>query len=419
MIKLTHPTKIIDGKISITASKSESNRALIIQALCEKSFIITNLANAQDTQTLQEILVDSKNKTTDKNEHIYNVGAAGTTMRFLTAFFSVKKGTYILTGSERMKKRPIGILVQALRKLGAKIEYMGEDGFPPLKIYGGELHGGNIEIEGNVSSQFITALLLIAPKLKNGLSLKLKGYVTSSPYIQMTLKMMEAFQVKSVWNNNQIDTWKQDYNIEDNAQFTYNIEGDWSAASYWYSIVALSQKADLVIYGLKQSSFQGDKAIADIFVGLGVETIFLENKIQLRKTQVDIKMFEYDFVNCPDLAQTVAVVVSGLNIPAIFNGLHTLKIKETDRSLALKTELNKLGVNVEILNDNSIKIAPSPDLKTPNYIVTYEDHRMAMAFAPLALKLNFLVIAKPEVVKKSYPNFWHDLKQNGFKIENI
>lgn len=418
MYRISHPTKKLQGSIQLTASKSESNRALIIQALCSEKFEIKNLAAAQDTASLQHILTSSL--APNPSSFTYDVGAAGTTMRFLTAYFSTKPGTHILTGSDRMKKRPIGILVNALRELGASIEYMEEEGFPPLKITGKSLKGGEIEIDGNVSSQFISALLLIAPEFQNGLVIKFKGEVTSRPYINMTLKMMEEFRIYGQWHENSISVSAQQYHKKSEADYVYTIEADWSSASYWYAIAALSNEANFIIKGLKNPSIQGDAIVADIFTFFGIKTEYTDDGIHLTKARIKDEHFGFDFSDCPDLAQTVAVVVSALQIPAFFNGLHTLRIKETDRIMALKNELKKINVEVEILNDNSLKINRSEALTPrPTSFATYEDHRMAMAFAALAMVSDTITIEHPDVVQKSYPDFWNDLKKTGFVVEQI
>lgn len=410
---ISHPEKKLHGSIELTASKSESNRALIIQALCSEKFEIRNLASAQDTKTLQHILGSITSNST------YDVGAAGTTMRFLTAYLSTKTGTHILTGSDRMKKRPIGILVNALRELGATIEYIEEEGFPPLRITGKTLKGGEIEIDGNVSSQYISALLLIAPEFQNGLVIRFKGEVTSRPYINMTLKMMEEFRVYGQWHENSISVSAQSYHKKSESDYAYTVEADWSSASYWYAIAALASEADFQIKGLHHPSLQGDAIVADIFTFFGIKTEYIDNGIHLTKSRIKDEHFGFDFSDCPDLAQTVAVVVGGLNIPSFFNGLHTLRIKETDRITALKNELKKINIEVEILNDNSIKINPGSKLTVPDTISTYEDHRMALAFAAFAMVLDAITIEHPEVVQKSYPDFWNDLKKNGFVIKEI
>ena len=424
---ISHPTKKLVGTIELTASKSESNRALIIQALCSEKFEIKNLATAQDTKTLNKILSSivtqsatesrsSRAESRDEGETI-DVGAAGTTMRFLTAYFATKIGTRTLTGSDRMKKRPIGILVNALRDLGAHIQYLDKEGFPPLKITGKSLKGGEIEMDGNVSSQFISALLMISPEFQNGLAIKFKGNVTSRPYINMTLNMLEEFRVYGQWHDNYISVSKQNYHKKSEADYAYQVEADWSASSYWYAMVALSEEADLTIKGLKNPSLHGDAILADVFTFFGVKTEFISDGIRITKNRIKDEHFGFDFSDCPDLAQSVAVVVSALNIPALFNGLQTLRIKETDRIEALKTELKKIGTEVEILNENSIKIIPTTIKQQLITINTYDDHRMAMAFSSLAMKMKEITIENPEVVKKSYPNFWNDLKSLGFVVK--
>ncbi len=418
--RISHPTKKLEGSIELTASKSESNRVLIIQALCSEKFEIQNLAAAEDTVVLRKILSAAEQ---NKNlENTYDVGAAGTAMRFLTAFFSAKEGTHILTGSERMKKRPIGILVNALRELGASIEYMEEEGFPPLKITGKRLNGAEIEMEGNVSSQFISALLLISPQLQNGLVINFKGEVISRPYINMTLKMLQEFRVYGQWHDNSISisVSNQQYHKKSEPDYVYQVEADWSSASYWYSIAALSMEASFTIKGLKHPSLQGDAIVPDIFSFFGVKTEFVPDGIHISKTRMKIEHFGFDFSDCPDLAQTLAVTTAALNVNCLFNGLNTLRIKETDRVNALKTELHKLGAAVVELNDNSIKIIPSSSMPGNSLSFnTYDDHRMAMAFTALAMKFDSVIIDDPEVVKKSYPAFWNDLKIAGFIIEEI
>lgn len=415
--RISHPTKKLIGSIELTASKSESNRALIIQALCKEKFEINNLALAEDTRVLQQILEASR--VPHPTALIHDVGAAGTTMRFLTAYFATRSGTHVLTGSRQMKKRPIGILVNALRHFGASIEYLLEEGFPPLMITGKKLQGGEIEMDGSVSSQFITALLLIAPELQNGLSIKFKGKVTSKPYVDMTLNMMQEFRVYGMWHDKYLSVSKQNYHRKSEPDYRYEVEADWSSASYWYAAAALSREADFTIKGLKNSSLQGDAIVADIFPFFGVKTEYTEDGVHLTKMRVKDEHFGFDFSDCPDLAQTVAVTVAGLKIPTLFNGLQTLRIKETDRIAALKTELHKLGTKVEILNNSSIKITPGHHHHHPKSIATYQDHRMAMAFAILAMKWDSIVIEQPDAVKKSYPNFWDDMKKMGFLVEEI
>jgi 3-phosphoshikimate 1-carboxyvinyltransferase len=410
--RISHPSKKISGTIELTASKSESNRALIIQALCEDEFEIRNIAKAQDTQTLQDILYTP-------GMQMIDVGPAGTVMRFLTAYYATRPGIRTITGSDRMKKRPIGILVDALRQLGAAITYTENEGFPPVKVEGKTLRGGEVEVDGNVSSQFISALLLISPALQNGLVIKFRGEVTSRPYINMTLKMLEEFRVYGVWHENSISVSKQSYHKTSDGEYVYDVEGDWSSASYLYEIAALAEEADITIKGLKNPSLQGDAIIADVFTFFGVRTEYITDGVRLTKIRVKDEHFGFDFSDCPDIAQTVAVTTAGLQIPSFFNGLHTLRIKETDRIVALQNELEKMGAKLEIRNDQAVKIMPSSMLNPPSSILTYDDHRMAMAFAPLALKFDSVIIEHPEIVKKSYPGYWNDLKKLGFVVEEV
>lgn len=417
--RLSHPSKKLTGSITLTASKSESNRALIIQALCSEKFEINNLAAANDTVVSQKILKAAQNT---KTERVYNIEDAGTTMRFLTAFFATQPGIHTLLCSERMKERPIGILVEALRNLGAEIEYLENEGFPPLKITGKTLTGTEVEIDGNVSSQFVSALLLISPELPNGLVIKFKGEVTSRPYINMTLKMMEEFRVYGQWHDKHISVSRQAYHKKSEPQYLFEVEADWSSASYWYAIAALAEEVDFVIKGLKHPSLQGDAVIADICTFFGVRTEFIESGgVHLTKTGSRKEHFGYDFSDCPDLAQTIAVVAAAKGVPSLFNGVRTLRIKETDRVEALKNELHKLNVDVTINNGNSIEIVPRlvrANTSIPD-ISTYKDHRMAMAFSALAIKLDNVFIEDPEVVKKSYPDFWKDLRSVGFNVEEV
>ncbi|MES2592081.1 MAG: 3-phosphoshikimate 1-carboxyvinyltransferase [Bacteroidota bacterium] len=417
--RISHPTKKLNGSIELTASKSESNRALIIQALCREKFVIDNLATAKDTMVLQQVLQSAQ---TAAFETVYDVGASGTAMRFLTAYFATQPGTHILTGSDRMKNRPIGVLVQALWDLGADIEYLEEDGFPPLKITGRVLKDAEIEMDGNVSSQFVSALLMISPELPNGLVIRFKGEITSRPYVNMTLKMMEEFRVYGQWHDDCISVSNQQYHKKSEPLYLFQVEADWSSASYWYAIAALAEEADFTIKGLKNPSLQGDSIVSSLFSFFGVKTEVLPEGIHLTKIKSEKVHFGFDFSDCPDLAQTLAVVTSALNIPSLFNGVHTLRIKETDRIIALQKELKKLNIEVNVLNDNSIEIKPQPitnNVDSSISIETYDDHRMAMAFATLAMKLDSITIENPEVVEKSYPAFWDDLKSVGFQIDEL
>ena len=400
--------------VDLPASKSISNRALIIHALSGGSTLPENLSDCDDTSVIIDAL-----RTMPKE---INIKAAGTAMRFMTAYLSVTPGTHILTGTERMKHRPIGILVDALRTLGANIEYIGEEGYPPLRITGSTLKGGLLEIHGNVSSQYISALLMIGPMLKDGLTLRLLDHIISRPYIDLTLWMMGEFGAEAEWTSaDTITVSPKPYKSRD-----YFIENDWSGASYWYEILALNDdpESEIRLTGLMDGSKQGDSITRYIFSLLGVKTKLQSKKagipqtITLKKNGHCVPKLEYDFVNCPDLAQTFVVACAAMNIPFHFTGLSTLKIKETDRIEALKTEMRKLGYVVKDIDGSELlwdgeRCEPSLE----QGIDTYEDHRMALAFAPYAMKHNGLVINNPQVVTKSYPHYWDHLRQAGFKVE--
>lgn len=393
---LKHSEKPILKKIKITGSKSESNRLLILKKIFPQ-IQIENCSNAHDTQVLEKAL--SLKKST------INIGHAGTAMRFLTAFLAAQKGTFLLTGSERMQQRPIKILVDALRNLGANIEYEKKEGFPPLKITGKKLNGGKISINGNVSSQYITALLLIAPSLEKGLEIYLEEKITSVPYIKMTLSLLKKIGVKCAFEKNIIFV-KPFSKIK---KTKIIVESDWSSASYYYSLAALSAKGKIALSIYKKNSLQGDSILKYIYEKLGVQTIFKNNTLQLFKKENFVlpKHLELDFIQCPDIAQTIAVTCFGLGIACDLKGLHTLKIKETDRLVALKTELEKLGGNLKITNESLHLETRKNPIRKNIAIATYEDHRMAMAFAPLYLKTD-ISIENPKVVVKSYPDFWED-----------
>ena len=399
-ITLTHPTGIIKGEINLTSSKSESNRALIIQSLCDDDFEIKNLSTSDDTIVLQKLL--------NSNDIELSVGLAGTAMRFLTAFLAIGEREVVLTGEHRMKERPIKILVDVLKQLGAEIQYMENDGYPPLKISGRNLGGGRVVIDGGVSSQYISALLMIAPKLKQGIKIEFEGEIISKPYIDMTISIMKHFGASVNWEGDSIVVKPGNYVAQD-----FTIEADWSAASYWYSIVALSKDADLTLYGLKQNSLQGDTVVRDIYRNFGVTTTFIDNGIRLIKNMEEVvSEFNFDFFSCPDIAQTVAVTCAALNVQAKLTGLKTLRIKETDRVLAIQLELTKLGYSVDVDGDDIVINSLSKDLSS-SIVKTYNDHRMAMAFAPLAL-FGRITIEDESVVSKSYPNFWKDLWNQDF-----
>jgi len=393
--------------IHLTASKSEANRALIIRALSGQDFEIRNIAKARDTDTMMKLLADPQNPTWD-------VLDAGTTMRFLTAFAAIKGLPKLMTGSSRMQERPIGILVDALRELGAEISYEKVDGYPPHRIHGFEDKGvKRIQIRGDVSSQYISAILMVSPLLKNGLELELTGKIGSLPYIQMTLNQMKDFGVESSWDGNVIKIANQSYKGK-----SFSVEADWSAASYWYSIVALSENAEVKLFGLKPVSSQGDSVLVQLMEILGVKSEFFDGGVKLTKIASQSKLV-WDFTHCPDIAQTIAVICAVKGVDAHFSGLESLRIKETDRIEAIRAELEKFGVVVEVIGDEEIKIAPkqSFDLTSSVTIATYKDHRMAMAFAPLAAVRGNLEIENMDVVNKSYPDYWSDLEKVGFKFE--
>lgn len=398
-----------NSKLSITGSKSETNRLLLLQALYP-NISLENISNSDDSEVMESIIHNSKLQT--PNSQLFNVHHAGTAMRFLTAYFAIQKGKeVILTGSSRMKERPIKILVEALQQLGAEIYYEENEGFPPIKIIGKKLTNNKVSLPANVSSQYISALLLIAPKLENGLELTLQGEITSIPYIKMTLALLNEIGIETSFIENKIIV-KPQFTIH-NSQLT--IESDWSSASYWFSIVALSEiGTQITLSSYKQNSLQGDAALVEIYKNFGVETVFNnDNSITISKTQnFQLATFNSQLNNSPDIAQTIAVTCFGLGIGCHLTGLHTLKIKETDRLEALKNELTKLGANVSVTND-SLTLEPSEKINKNISIKTYQDHRMAMAFAPLALKVP-IIIEEAEVVSKSYPTFWDDLKSVGF-----
>lgn len=408
--KITAP-KSINKTIKLPASKSISNRAVIMMALSGSNTMPENMSDCDDTEVVVRAL-----KTMPET---IDIGAAGTAMRFMTAYLSVTDGTHTLTGTERMKHRPIQILVDALRMLGADIEYVGAEGYPPLRISGHKLSGGFLEMEGDVSSQYISALLLIAPTFENGLTLKLKGEIVSRPYIDLTIHVMHEFGIKVDWSDvDTISVAHQSY-----GDFPYVIENDWSAASYWYEILAFLDDRDSVVTlpGLKDGSRQGDSAVRYLFSMLGVKTAFNSNgDAVLTRHHRTLPRMDYNFINQPDLAQTLVVTCALLNIPFHFTGLDSLRIKETDRIKALKIELRKLGY---VLSDNNGKELAWTGTRCPAtpypVIDTYEDHRMAMAFAPAAIILGEIRINNPEVVTKSYPRYWDDLKSAGFQIEEV
>lgn len=394
--KLTHHSGDIGGNINISGSKSESNRLLILQSLFP-NLSLKNLSNSDDTKYLTKALASENS--------VIDISHAGTAMRFLTAYFSAKEGReVILTGSERMQNRPISILVDALSSLGADISYEKKEGFPPLRIVGKELTASKVSIQGNVSSQYISALLLMAPALKKGLEIELLGVVTSVPYIKMTLALLNDLGIDFDWKDNVIKIFPKE--SIDNSVLT--VESDWSSASYFYSLVALSKTGKVRLSSYKKNSLQGDSSLAEIYKHFGVTTSFSKDEIILEKSDIELFPLTLDLRDSPDLAQTIAVTCFGLGIGCDLTGLHTLKIKETDRLVALQQELEKLGATISV-TDKSLHLQPNSEINKDVKIKTYDDHRMAMAFAPLCLKVP-IQIEDAEVVTKSYTDFWSDFE---------
>ena len=410
MIYTIQPPDSISASIALPTSKSISNRALILRALSNSDFPIENLSDSDDTQVMLKAFES-------KDDTLIDIGAAGTSMRFLTAYFSQCEGNRIITGSDRMKNRPIKILVEALQQIGAKISYVEKEGFPPLQITGRKLRGGKIILDGSVSSQYLSALVMAAPLMKKGLNMGLKGDIISRPYLRMTLRLMEFFGVRTLWESRNIRIAPQTYTAR-----PFKVESDWSAASYWYEIMALAQRnPNVELLGLDEKSLQGDSKSVELFKNLGITTDFLPSGgVQLKQLPTDktrLEFFRYNFINEPDLAQTLVVTCCMLGIPFRFSGLQSLKIKETDRISALQTELKKLGYLVRSEPDGLIEWGGERcEPESDPVISTYEDHRMAMAFAPVCLKTGKIRISNPEVVSKSYPGYWEDLKKAGFVV---
>lgn len=411
-ITLKKPDKSIVGEITLDGSKSLSNRALIIRALSGEDFTIQNLSTSKDTTTLQSLL--------ESKAQVYDTGAAGTTFRFMTAFLALQQGTQILTGSERMKKRPIAPLVDALRALGARIDYIEAEGYPPLRIHpSDQITAKSLNISAGTSSQFISALLMIAPTLKHGLRLVLKGPIVSRSYIEMTLRLMAYFGIKHQWEENEIHIPPQAYRGR-----SYRVEADWSAASYHYALAVFAEKLDLQLNGLGGERIQGDSVLPDLMNSFGIHTKLNESGIRLTKSGTAmVPIFEWDFILCPDIAQTLAVICGGVGVQGLFTGLETLSIKETDRIAALKTELAKVQVWFSKLpsrfspqSNKEYYMVEGKAVVDETVFLTYEDHRMAMAFAPLAM-LGTIHVEEPGVVAKSYVQFWDDLKKLGFLIK--
>lgn len=402
-----------NNDVAISGSKSETNRLLLLKALFP-TIQLKNISDSDDSKFMMHALAT--------DDGVIDIGHAGTAMRFLTAYFAICDGrTVTLTGWPRMKERPIKVLVDALSDLGADIQYLENEGFPPIKIIGRKITKNLVTLKANVSSQYISALLLVAPKLENGLELKLEGDITSIPYIHMTLALLNKIGITTTFEGNKIVVSPKLSIITrgvaelSEANYQFLIESDWSSASYFYSIIALSQPGfTLTLSSFKKNSFQGDNAVAAIYKDFGVDTAYEGNYIKLTKNNCQPLTVNRQLNNNPDLAQTIAVTCLGLGLGCILNGLHTLKIKETDRLQALKNELGKLGAKVSI-TDDSLKIEPCEEINKGIFINTYHDHRMAMAFAPLALRVP-IIIENADVVSKSYPAFWKDLQKIGFQF---
>ena len=406
-ISLNMPEKLT-ARIALPASKSVSNRALLLQALCPVvRYAIENLAVCDDTDHMLRG-VEAKRA----GASLIDVGATGTAMRFLTAYLAIAEGEAVLTGSERMQQRPIGVLVEALRTLGADIDYVNKEGYPPLCVRGKKLRGGTLEVDASISSQYISALLMIAPCLSDGLTLRLKGNIASRTYIELTLDLMRRYGAIAEWVDRQsIRVWPGSY--ED---VPLAVEADWSAASYWYELAAIAIHmgcdVDFVLPALTPDSRQGDRVVAQLFEPLGVKTEYTNEGVRLLNSEFIVHNSELDFTHCPDIAQTLAVTCCLLGVPYVFKGVHSLRIKETDRVGALITELRKLGYVLRAEGDELLVWDGTRcEAESAPTIATYDDHRMAMSFAPAALCFGGLTIEHPEVVAKSYPGFWKEVKK--------
>ena len=407
MFEISKKSKSIEGALKISGSKSESNRLLALRGFASY-FEINNISDSDDTNAMISAM--------NSNQEKIDIGHAGTAMRFLTSYFSsIKNSSVILTGSKRMRERPISILVDALRELDVDISYLENEGYPPIKIIGKVIKKKEVNLPANVSSQYISSLMMLGVSLENGLVINLSTEITSLPYIEMTKKIIERIGGSVKFKSNQIliDS------LSNKKIPNQLVESDWSSASYFYSIVALSDLSDLTLYTYYKNSIQGDSDVVEIFKKFGVKTTYMNNKIHLSKSDYKIeKKISLDLLNNPDLAQTIVVTCLGLGIDCDLYGLHTLKIKETDRLKALKSEIDKFGVDKIEITDNSLHLKNNSKLKSSVSIDTYDDHRMAMSFAPLSL-VNPIIINDPMVVTKSYINFWNDLEKLGFKISKI
>lgn len=402
--RINFRSKTVKGTIELPHSKSISNRLIIIRELSKGGFPINKLSESDDTIVMEQAFASQSKEV--------NIGHAGTSMRFLTAYYAATGQKKIMTGSDRMKNRPIGELVNSLNLLGADIKYVEKDGYPPIQTSGKALQGSRIQIRGSVSSQFITALLLVAPVLSDGLTIQIVDELISSSYVKLTLGLMQEFGIFYTWHENTIHIPHQDYTPR-----AYTVEADWSAASYWYQLALLADEQDILLCDLFENSFQGDAAVAEIFKPMGIETLFEGDKVRLKKTGEQPSFYSFDFINNPDVVQTMVVALCLKNIPFRLSGAQTLRIKETDRIAALQNEMAKLGYIIKetsagVLEWDGAKTAPREVIE----IETYHDHRMALAFAPAALYFPGIIIKDAMVVTKSYPSYWEDLKKVGLEL---
>lgn len=398
------PVKI-NTVVQLPASKSISNRVLILNALSMSTHQIENLSDCEDTMVMLNAF--------NSDSNVFDVRAAGTAMRFLTAFLAGVEGEWILKGTNRMHERPIYPLVETLRSLDADIEYLEKEGYPPLKIRGKSLEGGEVVVSGAISSQYISALMMIGPTMSKGLTINIENEIISRPYIELTVKLMQEYGAKVKWKGSIIEIKPQKYK-----PVRYKVESDWSAASYWYAIVSLTKDSEVKLLGLNRNSLQGDSNLVNLFEDLGVTTEFTNDGVVVRKVRKANKKFFHNFINEPDLAQTFATTCCFLNIPFIFSGVQTLRIKETDRIEALKIELKKFGYVLKVTGNEMFEWDGERCFKEEDPAVdTYEDHRMAMSLAPASIPFKFVRVNDPHVVSKSYPGFWNDLEQAGFRIE--
>lgn len=404
LLQTTHSN--LKAQIAVTGSKSETNRLLLLKALFP-NISLANTSNSDDSEVMEKALKG--------NDAIVDIHHAGTAMRFLTAFFAVNEGReVVLTGSQRMQERPIKVLVESLKQLGAQITYEKEEGYPPIRIKGQKINTSKVSIPANVSSQYISALSLVAPKLENGIEITLVGDITSVPYIKMTLALLNDLDIQTKFEGNVITVFPK----QEVVSKVMTVESDWSSASYFFSLVALADIASIELTSYKENSLQGDSALVQIYKEMGVDSRFENNTLYLEK-QVGFKPVDvtFDLNNTPDIAQTIVVTCLGLGIGCHLTGLHTLKIKETDRLEALRIEMTKLGAAISVTND-SLTLVASQNINPKVTIATYNDHRMAMAFTPLALKVP-IIIENAEVVSKSYPDFWDDMEKLGYKVSDL